>query len=126
MTCIVYIQRMAIDYYGHITLILESLKPIEHWLTRNIINKALLNYRRSNGAGAPQKVIVVADKGNLNNNENCSSVMDFKISDLSNVSSFEGIFDGVKWNVGRSVGTTAEKKKEQNEKDIIFCKERSC
>ena len=104
--------------YGHITVILESLKPTEPWLTRNIINKAFLNYKKSNGAGAPQQVIVVADKVNSKKDKNCSSVMDSEISDLSNVSSFEGISDSVKWNVGRPVGTTAEKK-EQSEKKII-------
>ena len=97
--------------YGHITVILESLKPTEPWLTRNIINKAFLNYKKSNGAGAPQQVIVVADKVNSKKDKNCSSVMDSEISDLSNVSSFEGISDSVKWNVGRHEGTTAKKKR---------------
>ena len=44
-------------------------------------------------------------------------MIDSEISELSNVSSFKGGYDA-KWNVGRPVGTTAEKK-EANQKRKI-------
>ena len=99
--------------YGHISVILERLKPTEPWLTRNIINKAFIKYRKHGDVPkvekAPQQVVVVA--GQSKKNGSSSSMLDSEISDLSNVSSFEGKSDSVKWNVGRPVGTTAEKKK---------------
>ena len=36
--------------YGHITLILDRLKPTEPWLTRNVINKAFINHRKQEAA----------------------------------------------------------------------------
>ena len=51
-------------------------------------------------------------------NNNTPSMIDLEISELSNVSSFEGRCDGLKWNVGRPVGIT-EEKKEENVKNII-------
>jgi len=44
-------------------------------------------------------------------NNNTPSMIDLEISELSNVSSFEGRCDGLKWNVGSPVGTTEKKEK---------------
>ena len=33
--------------YGHVTNLLNELKPIEEWLTRNIIKKAFMKYKAS-------------------------------------------------------------------------------
>ncbi len=55
--------------YGHISVILKRLKLIEPWLTRNIINKAFLNYRKHDAPkvektshSVPQQFVVVAGK----------------------------------------------------------------
>ena len=102
--------------YGHISVILKRLKPTEPWLTRNIINKAFLNYRKLDAPkvektshSVPQQLVVVPGKSMTN--DNTPSMIDSEISELSNVSSFQGRCDGLKWNVGRPVGTTEEKKK---------------
>ena len=42
--------------YGHITLILDKLKPTEPWLTQNILNKAFMKYRKQEAA---MKVVIV-------------------------------------------------------------------
>ena len=116
--------------YGHISVILERLKPTEPWLTRNIINKAFLNYRKRNTPkveetvhSAPQQLVVVTGKSMKN--DNSTSMIDSEILELSNVSNFEGRSDGLKWNVGRPVGTTEEKKRRKC-KEYNFCKEQSC
>ena len=97
--------------YGHITSILHRLKPTEPWLTRNVINKAFIKYRKQ---VAGVNVVIVPTKAA---NE---SVIDSEISELSNVSSFEGASE-IKWNVGRPAGTTADKK-EASEKKVIKAK----
>ena len=86
--------------YGHITLILDRLKPKEPWLTRNLINKAFINHWKQEAA-----VSVVVVPTSLNS----------EISDLGNVSSCGG-GSSTKWNVGRPVGSTSERK-ETNEKN---------
>ena len=96
--------------YGHITLILERLKPTEPWLTRNIINKAFMKYRKQEGS---VKVVVIPNMTKTGTDE---SVIDSEMSDLSNVSSIRG--SDTKWNVGRPVGTTAEKKQADENKTI--------
>ena len=88
--------------YGHITLILDRLKPTEPWLTRNVINKAFINHRKQEAAVS---VVVVRTSSNS------------EISGLSNVSSCGG-GSSAKWKVGRPVGSTSERK-ETNAKKII-------
>ena len=94
--------------YGHITSILHRLKPSEPWLTRNVINKAFIKHQKQ---VAGVNVVIVPTKAA---NE---SVIDSEISELSNVSSFEGASE-IKWNVGRPAGTTADKK-EASEKKLL-------
>ena len=95
--------------YGHITKLLEELKPKEQWLSRNVINKAFIKCRHEKKILEEKKkqMKLVPDSisgigTNLSN-----------ISDLSNVSDTTGT-----WKVGRPAGTTEARKEESQKKTI--------
>lgn len=69
-----------------------------------------MNYRKQEGS---VKVVVIPNMTKTGTDE---SVIDSEMSDLSNVSSIRG--SDTKWNVGRPVGTTAEKKQADENKTI--------
>jgi len=95
--------------YGHVTQLLNALKPRETWISRNIINKAFIKFREDvacrNKLSVPESVGI--------NSSTCNSSSN--ISDISNVSSTKSN------KIGRPVGTT-EAQKLDKRKRIIAAK----
>ena len=92
--------------YGHLNNLLKEVKPDNDWMTRNRLNKAFIKYKTQQLASKPT-------------NEDVPTVVGMKKDDsllleLSNVRS------AVK-SIGRSVGSTEEKKK-KDETTLIQAK----
>ena len=74
--------------YGHIVVIFKRLKLTESRLRRNMINNALINYWK-HSYSTPKQVVLVPETS-AKKNGTTGSVLDSTISELSNVSSFNG------------------------------------
>ena len=95
--------------YGHVTQLLNALKPQETWISRNIINKAFIKFRED--IGCRNELSVPENIGTNSSTCNSSS----NISDISNVSSTKSN------KIGRPVGTT-EAQKLNKRKRLIAAK----
>ena len=94
--------------YGHVTQLLNALKPRETWISRNIINKSFIKFRedvaRRNKLSIPQNVGI--------NSSTCNTSSSSNISDISNVSSTKPN------KIGRPVGTTEAQKLDKRKRVI--------
>jgi len=88
--------------YGHISNLLRELKPQEDWLTRNIINKAFMNYKGEMKQKLEERTQQPSNmSGHVVGGSSLGRVSPSMLSELSNVSSALG-----SKKVGRPVGTT--------------------
>ena len=104
--------------YGHVTKLVDQLKPKETWISRNIINKAFIKYRfEQKKTKEPCKV-----EGSTTGSNEFPDSIEIEpnlstLSDLSNVSSRAIAYQ----NVGRPNGSTAARK-ESKRKVLIDSK----
>ena len=97
--------------YGHVTKLVNELKPKESWISRNIINKAFIKYR------ANQKKMKSCEVGGSSKGVPDSIEIEpnlSTLSDLSNVSNNAISYQ----KVGRPNGSTAARKESKRKKLI--------
>ena len=97
--------------YGHVTKLVDELKPKESWISRNIINKAFIKYR------ANQKKMKSCEVGGSSKGVPDSIEIEpnlSTLSDLSNVSNSAISYQ----KVGRPNGSTAARKESKRKKLI--------
>ena len=94
--------------WGHVGGILEELKTTHKWLTRNIINKAFINFRKDLKS-EPEKLETVPKEINLDQNSSSG------VYTMSTVSSNEG---SDRSRIGRPLGSTDEKRCKEQRKFI--------
>ena len=83
--------------YGHVENLLKALKPKESWMTRNIINKAFMKYRKDQELGTKKSDTVGTNGTNCSGGEipdsitlGCGSGNVTAESDLNGDDSFAG------------------------------------
>ena len=102
--------------YGHITNLLRELKPQEDWLTRNIINKAFMSYKREMKQKLEDNTQQPSNMhGQVVGGSSLGRVSPSLLSELSNVSST------LSKKPGRPLGST-EASKDSKRKIFIYGK----
>ena len=102
--------------YGHVTNLLDELKPREDWVTRSIINKAFIKYKaemKKRLEGKTQQLSIL--QGFIVGESSLGQTSPSMLSELSNVSSTRSS------NIGRSLGST-QVAKETKRQQVIDCK----
>ena len=95
--------------YGHVTNLVNELKQREGWITKNIVNKAFIQYRKERTRELRESLETPPPTVPRTIREQSPSI----ISDLSNVSSTNSHM-----NIGRPVGSTEAKKRERKQELI--------
>jgi len=97
--------------YGHVTKLLNQLKPKESWISKNLINKAFMKYRAEQKKLKPcEETALVKGVPNVVQIEPNSSTL----SELSNVSNSVNSYE----KVGRPIGSSAAKKESKRKRLI--------
>ena len=102
--------------YGHVTNLLNELKPTEEWLTRNIINKSFMKYKAAVKQRLEEKTRQPSRlRGTVIGGSKLGRSSPSMMSEISNVSS---TFSS---KIGRPLGST-EAFKEKRRQDLINAK----
>ena len=102
--------------YVHVTNFVNELRQREDWVSKNIVNKAIIKYRKERAIRELRESLVTPPSVPNTISATSTHQSPSILSDLSNVSSTNSSM-----NIGRPVGST-EAKKRQKKKELIEAK----